>query len=256
MFGFPTVEHKTFKNNFLKTVIFQLTYDENQFFDEKKEEIISIFKEKYPISRQNVEKGFQISLKKDETPILQPIKDKEGIEFKSKDGQKVVSINKSVFSFTVDGSVYKDYKELKTEIDGINKFFALCNIDNFKRIAIRKINIFEFKDAENPNSVLEFVLKPELTNNTNYYPKSELIKHNMHSINYDEGSWRLNLKYGLFMNPMIKKKDGQVIVDIDLFNTEKIPLEKLYDVADKINCEIYNIFNWAISEQAIRLLNE
>ena len=37
MFGFPEVEHKSFKNNFLKTIIFQVKYDENILYEEKKE---------------------------------------------------------------------------------------------------------------------------------------------------------------------------------------------------------------------------
>ena len=116
--------------------------------------------------------------------------------------------------------------------------------------------MFEFKDTENPTEVLEFLIKQELINSINYFPKNEFIRYNLHDINYEEDDWRLNLKYGLIMNPLVKKRDGQIIVDIDLFNVGKIDSEKIFETTDKINKEIFNIFNWAISEEALGLLNE
>lgn len=256
MFGFPEVTHKTFDKNFLKTIIFQFIYNENQQCDDKKEKIIDIFKENYPIIKRNVAKGFEFSFKKDETPIIQPIKDKEGLELKSKDGQKIITVDKTTFTYTVNGDMYKDYKNLKDEIlENVQKFLEVCQITAIKRVAIRKINIFEFKKVDDPTDVQEFVITPELNSNLGYYPNRDKIKQNIQTLNYEAEDWRLNLKYGLITIPNSKENNGQIVIDIDLFNVGNNESKKLFEITDQINREIYNIFNWVLSKEAMELLN-
>lgn len=50
------------------------------------------------------------------------------------------------------------------------------------------------------------------------------------------------------------KELGQVIVDIDLLHNTMIECNKIYDIADGINSEIFNIFNWVVSEETINML--
>ena len=91
MFGFPPKTHQSFNKNFLKTVIFQVSFDENESFIDQKDSIINLFKSNFPRINKNITKGFQIQIKPNEqTPILQSFNDETGLEMKSEDGQKII----------------------------------------------------------------------------------------------------------------------------------------------------------------------
>lgn len=258
MFGFPNAIHKNFNKNFLKTIIFQVGFDEISNFNELKEEITSIFGSNFPRVNQNITTGFQISFqaKEQSTPILQQLNNEEGLEMKSADGQKVIFINKTTFSLTISGKGYSNFEALKDEIAGIDKFFSDCKIAKIKKVAIRKINIVEFKISSNPSVILEHIISADLLSNLSYFPKSELIKQNIHTINYVNDDYRLNLKYGLNVPPAPNKDLGQIIIDIDLINVEQIDTADVLAIADTMNQEIFNVFSWAVSENTLILLDE
>lgn len=256
MFGFPNALHKHFNKNFLKTVILQLTFDENLNFIKKKDEIISLFSSDFPRVNPNVTKGIQITFKpKEQTPILQSLNDEEGIEMKSIDGQKILSINKSSFSVTISGRSYKNFNSLKQEISKVNEFFNICDISTVKKTAIRKMNIIEFRIANNPIEILEQIISPDLLSNLSYFPKSELIKQNIQTVNYVNNEYRLNLKYGLNVPPPPNTELGQVIIDIDLINLSNTTIDNVFEMASSMNQEIFNVFNWSISDKTLNLLN-
>ena len=257
MFGFPETTHKYLKNNFLKTVIFQVTFDENKKCIEKKDDIISLFNSNFPRVNQNVAKGFQISFKQNEqTPILQSLKEEQGIEMKSDDGQKVIFINSTSFSVTISGRVYKNFNELKDQIEQIQEFFKICDITSVKKVAIRKMNIIEFKITNNPSETLEYIIASDLLSNLSYFPNSELIKQNIQTVNYLNDEHRLILKYGLNVPPPPNKDLGQIIIDIDLINLANTDIEKVFETADVMNQEIFNVFSWSINQNTLSLLNE
>lgn len=257
MFGFPSTTHKYFNKNFLKTVIFQISFDENIKCIENKDEIISLFSSNFPRVNQNVTKGFQISFKqKEQTPILQSLNEDQGIEMKSDDGQKIIFINKTSFSVTVSGRAYKNFNKLTEEVEKINEFFTICGITTVKKIAIRKMNIVEFKISDNPSSTLEYIISPDLLSNLSYFPKSELIKQNIQTVNYINDECRLNLKYGLNVPPPPNTELGQIIIDIDLINLANNEISKVFDAANLMNQEIFNVFSWSINDNTLTLLNE
>ncbi len=258
MFDFPHIEHQSYTRNFLKTIIFQISYDEKANLFDKKSEIINIFKEILPRFDDKVTNGIHISFSSDKTPILHNIEDsKTGIalEFKSLDGQRILTINKSSLSYTIGGKAYTNFENLKKELCLLDRFYKLCEIDTIHRVAIRKINIFEFKVSVNPSDILAHLISSDLLSNLNYFPKSSFIKQNIHTISYLDGGYRLNIKYGLNVPPPPNTEIGQVIVDIDLFSTETIDTRFTLIKADEINNEIFDIFNWAISDNTKKILN-
>ena len=255
MFGFPKVEHTTFEKNFLKTVIFQFTYDKNERINELKGEIKDIFAQAFPRHKDITTSGIQINLDKNETQIVNPINEKNGVELKSDDGNKVLNINDTTFSFTLNGKSYKNYNNLKSDLNQINDFFELCKIKTLNKVAIRKINIVDFTLDDKPVGILNFLFNDNLIGNLNYFPNSPKINHNIQSLNYRDQNNYLNVRYGLNI-PNPKASTGQVIIDIDSYKIEKSETSKLYEIADPINDEIFNIFNWLISEEMIEVLKK
>lgn len=256
IFGFSDIEYKQYNKNFLKTVVFQIAFDRIKNFSEKKSEIIDAFIKQFPRITTPSGAGIEISFKNSQTPIVQHIKNEDTIEFKSENGQKVLLVTNSSLSFTISGKEYKCYNNLKEDITKINEFFRFCEIKELNRLAIRKINIVDFKYEDNGSEILNSLINPNLIGNPTYYPSSEFIKQNMHSLNYKKGVYTFNIKYGLNIPQTPVQNIGQLIIDLDLFNTAKIQISEIFNIADGINKEIFNAFNWIANENLLTLLNE
>lgn len=254
MFGFPKTEYKSFEKNFLKTVIFQFAYEKKEEVNESKNQIKEIFKDSFPRQRDVVTSGIQINIDKNQTQIVNPIQESNGIELKSNDGQKVLNITDSSFTFTTNGKAYKNFSKLKNDLINVTEFFKLCDIKTLSRVAIRKINFIDFTLDDNPVGILDFLFNENLIGNLNHFPNTSKINHNIQSLNYYDNSNYLNIKYGLNI-PNMKGTIGQVIIDIDLYTSRTVRSNELFSIATDINNEIFNVFNWIVSDQTLKLLN-
>jgi len=191
MFDFPHVERKTFSRNFLRTIIFQVSYDEMTDLTEKKSAITTIFKDKFPRVDDKITNGIQIVISNDKTPITRNIQDSKtgmSLEFKSSDGQKVLSIERSQLTYTSSNKGYTNFESLVEDLSGITEFFSLCGIDNVKKVAIRKINSIDFKVGGNPTDTLAQLISPDLLTNLYYIPNSNYIKQNIQTDIYSSAS--------------------------------------------------------------------
>ena len=122
----------------------------------------------------------------------------------------------------------------------------------------KKINIVDFSLEGNDKisflDVVKMILNPKLVNGIDSFPKSSSISQNINTINYSEGEDRLNLIYGLLKPSELDFKNGQVVIDIDLFKESSLNSKNLVNYFTEINNEIFNVFNWCISENAKSIL--
>lgn len=255
MFGFPEVEHKKYKKNFLKTVVFQIQFDKCINLESKEAEIGKLFKENFPRLTTGKGKGIEIILN-NQNANLQQVNNGHNINIKSENGQRIIDINETDLNFTIGGSSYISFNNLITDVNNIISFLDLCEIDSIKRLAIRKINIVEFKNNENPSDILNFLINPNLINNIQEFPNRSLVNHSIHSINYKSGEKHLNIKYGLNIPPQLNSEIGQLIIDIDLFNKGKIESKDIVSESKLMNSEIFNIFSWLINDNTKQILDD
>lgn len=254
MFGFQSVERKEYKKNFLRKVFFQIEYNSCKSLKDNSDEIELLFKDSFPRFNLGKGKGFQISIDKEKTNF-QHIEEGDNIVLKSLDGQKEINIGESSLNFSVEGSVYSKYDSVLSELENIIKFLNICNIEKVNRFSIRKINIVEFKNNDNPNGILDFLLNKALINNNDAFPNMNNINHNIHSVNFVNESYFLNLKYGMNILPQLNGERGQLIIDIEIINKNEILLVDILNESSKINSEIFNVFDWVINENTKNLLN-
>lgn len=256
MFGFKEVIHKEYKNNFLRTVVFQLLFEKNDQLENKRSEIKELFKSSFPRFSTSKGKGFEISFNNENTNF-QPMEEGYIISLKSEDGQKSIEINETTLSFTITGKAYKCFDNLNEELKNIVDFLKLCSIQSISRLALRKINIVEFKnDNNNPTDILTFLLNLDLVSQLNSYPNRNHINHCLQVLNYKDGNNHLNIKYGLIIPEQLNTEIGQLIIDIDLFKQELIDVDTIISNSNTINSEIFNIFNWLINDNTKKILNE
>ena len=174
---------------------------------------------------------------------------------KSENGQRIIDINETGLSFTIGGSSYISFENLIGDINNIISFLELCEINSIKRLAIRKINIVEFKNNENPSDILSFLINPNLVGFIQDFPNRNLINHSIQSLNYRDEHNYLNIKYGLNIPPQLNSELGQLIIDIDLYKQEIINNKDIISESKLMNSEIFDIFNWLINENTKQLLN-
>lgn len=255
MFGFKEIEHKKYKNNFLKTVVFQVDFDKCINLKEHDSKIEKLFKINFPRFNSAQGKGFEISLN-NENPNFQQINDGHTINLKSENGQRVIKVTEKSLSFTIGGSSYSYFDNLIDDFNCIISFLELCKIDTVNRLAIRKINLVEFKNNENPSDILKFLLNPNIVSQIDDFPNRQLVNHSIQSINYKDENNFLNIKYGLNIPPQLNSEVGHLIIDIDLFKQEKIKIKDIIKNSKSINSEIFNIFSWLINDNTKKILNE
>ncbi len=254
MFGFQTVERKEYKKNFLRKVFFQIEYSSCKNLKNNSSEIELLFKDSFPRFNLGKGKGFQISIDKDKTNF-QHIEEGDNIILKSLDGQKEINISETSLNFSVEGNVYSTYDSVLKELLNIIEFLRVCNILQITKLSIRKINIVEFKNGENPNGILDLLLNKALINNNDAFPNMNLINHNIHSVNFVNNEYFLNLKYGMNILPQLNNERGQLIIDIELYSKKNISIEDVISESNTINSEIFNIFDWVINDNTKKLLN-
>lgn len=253
IFGFPEVPHVQFKTNFLKVVVFQVQFNKINNFKDRKTEIIESFKDIFP-RIGTPQSGIEISFSNTQTPIVQHVKNDETLELKSLNGQRTLNISHSSIALNVTGKEYQSYEHLKQDIQRVIGFLTTFEVKDVNRIAIRKINVLDFKYQDNNASqVLGSLVNVNLLGNLDYYPAKESMKQNIHTLVYSKNGYNFNVKYGINIPPLPGL--GQLILDFDLFCISKKPVNDIINISDDINQEIYNAFNWIATENLLTLLN-
>ena len=265
MFEFPIIDRsliKEYKGNFLRSVMLQIKYPKCTEIASDREYVASLFKSILPRINDVKTGSLRISFNQnDKNPVLQPIPDNSlGFEMKSNDGAKILVVLEDSLNFSISGSVYENFDQIQNEILLILNILEKNNVQLLSRIGIKKINIVDFSLEGNDKisflDVVKMILNPKLVNGIDSFPKSSSISQNINTINYSEGEDRLNLIYGLLKPSELDFKNGQVVIDIDLFNSSITPISELINTSDSINKEIFNVFNWSLSETFLNLLND
>lgn len=260
MFGFPSSCHSrtSFNRNFLKSVVFQIQFKSNDEIIDKKEEIIGLFCTTFPRIQDTISKGFEVKMNANQTPVIHPISDNNaGYQMRTQNGQSTITFSRDIINFISAGKDYKTFDDFFSGISEINEVFKISGINEVSRIAIRKINIIDFKIPETeescPMDVLGMVLSSDLLSNSDYFPNKHYIKNNIHTINFINDNNLLNLKYGLIC-PNVNSKNGQIVIDIDLIDKNINAVQDLKKISKTINEEIFNIFCWTLCNDAIKHL--
>lgn len=262
MFGFPKVDHsikESFSRNFLRTIIIQFKFDENNALCDNKSRILTEFAEKYPRMHDNVSKNYEIQLQH-ETPIVNTTKG-QGFSLKSNDGNKSIVFTNNSIDININGLGYNNFAEIQNfEIIKIQNLLISLNILIVKRIAIRKINIIGIKIPDNTSltQISKDLLNDRIAYSLDTYPMEEFVQQNVNSISYLNDKDGLNLKSGLTVQPNsvnVKASLGHVICDIDRYNSGDNSSESLSVEFRKLNEEIFDIFIWFLNSKSIKILN-
>ncbi|SFD46283.1 TIGR04255 family protein [Spirosoma endophyticum] len=262
MFGFPKSdrsEAKTFTQNFLRQVIWQVKFASNDLIATRKDGIVAIMKDLLPQLNTSLVRDFEIKEEAD-GPVFKPKTPlSPAYELKSEDGQKMLSVDNESITYIIQGPAYKNFENLNAEIDKISGIFSLCEISVFNRIAIRKINMinFAYKNGGQTPSIdfSSYMISANAGVDYLRFPNRQLIQQSIHSVSYVSDAGSMNLKYGLIV-PEINNNSGEYVIDIDIFKQSQVKVDELEASFLSINDEIFNVFNWVISDTAKLVLKQ
>lgn len=257
-----SIKREDLKSNFLKQMIIRIDYD--YLFEE---DIEMIVKKSYS---QLIESGYKMNSKTlAEYNINVNIEnltsdEKNGISMKNNNKEEfssfikdniVIDITKNFATLTVN---YKKFEQFEDIIEDFSKIIEEIKIVRkgleIKRIGIRKINFYIFKNIKNINDYFE----------TNIFSFNELeekneslmVKQTIESFKYK--NYKINelgnISRGILKNG--KKKDlkvYQIVLDIDVYddeNTEKdINLREMNDI-------VFDIYKSALNIKFLEKLKE
>lgn len=253
MFGFPTAEYTVFNRNFLRKVIVTIDYKKTSSFIDDEALIKSTFSEKFPRIVKAQGNGLQITFGKEE-PKFETLKENEVFVLKSQDGQTTLELNDKKLKLSFDGASYKSFNDIREVLSLVEGLFDGL-LEEVNKISLKKINIIEFENSTNPNGILYFLLNKSIVGNVDSFPNTELITHNLQSVNYKNENYLLNIRYGMNIPPIENLKIGQVVIDIEAAKHTSTKISEMSNEFDNLSSEIFNVFNSLINDNAKRILN-
>lgn len=264
MFGFKKIDRSNideFKKNYLRSVVVQVRFDNSFKLDDRIDTFKETFKDEFPRFKEQSKHSLNVTIGEDETPIIEPSKKvSNGFNLRSESGNKLLSCNTDAVTLNIAGVEYKNFEQLKDFLNKLQNLLESCGLDSLSRVSIRKINIIDFNIPENeevtPYQLMEFILNNNLVGKSEAIPSSSSIEQSIQSLTLQKKSYRLILRYGMIVHSP-KNKKGQVLIDIDCINNNSVAVRNIKSEFESINSEIFNIFNWCLSEEAYKqLLNE
>ena len=258
MFGFTKVDRETYNSTFLRKVIINVKFPFTNQLKEKSKDIIDLFKVDFPRAVLGKNKGFQISIEgKEGQPNFRTIDEDDNISLKTEDGQIELLINCDNIIFSIEGKIYKSYeKNIEVILQKTLKLFDLISINSIINCSIRKINLIEFGYDEQriPNGILSALLNNSIVYNEDAFNGMDYITQNIHNLEFKDGQYTLNLKYGMNTLPVPDKKIGQLIVDNVITSNSEIGSKEFLSEMKILNEELFNVFFWLFNDDAKSVL--
>ena len=248
------IKRKELKSNFLRQMIIRVDYD--YLFDE---DIENIVKKRY---KELIESGYKMNSKTlaeyNINVNINNLTEKENNSVSMKNNNKeeyssfkkeniVIDITRNFATITAE---YKKFESFEAIVSDFSKIIEeIRNVREgleIKRIGIRKINSYLFKDINRINDYFEPTLFSfnELEKNE----KSLMVKQTIESFKYKD--YKINelgnISKGIITNPNGEKFDAyQVVLDIDVYNDK--------DIKEKINLEEMNNVVFEVYKSALNI---
>lgn len=257
MFGFPQKSREKgfrYKRNLLRTATFQLRFPQTNTVIENVKAFEGQLLSHFPEKRSVIKGEAKIRFEPEKTPIIESGSgSQEGFEFRADDNKKVFRITENTLTYSIHGEVYTNSDDALTEMgELLLPVLGICGIEKIIWISTRKINILEPAALVNyPKSeLLSYAFDDILINNIMSLPQPVKVESGVNQIVLKTNGYKLNLRYGLLpIPPASKIENPQLILDIDLISEGEFSIKDAIPEWEKINSEIFNIFNWAISDQ-------
>ncbi len=253
MFGFPEAIHKIYKHNFLRKIEIKFLFPPIDLKDKEalvKEYISPLF----PDFQEEKKLNFIFDLQ-NSNEVIENKGSEEERYFIFKKDKSLLQITEDSFVLKINGSEYQSLKSIIPITEKIIKLASSLGIDTFQGVNFNKLNILELKEVEELSN-LSYYAHQEFINTEIRKPhQPQLVINDYRTLtmaNLNEKAL-LVLKYGVNSPTNEEGKLNHIFIEIDI-TTKDVRVTETLSVLEKVNKEMFNIFNWTVSEKLINLL--
>lgn len=270
MFGIPDIERRTFRNDFINNVIASGVYNNNRSCIEHRETLKQRYADTLPIQNDVPQQQYQIDfdIKTSQTSVRAGVDEHERqLILRSRNMQKELALNNNTLQYRESGNGYGTSVTFNEAIRPALNYLEEAGVKSMNKLHLRKVNVvgFELNSGNPANQVVAWQPATSLIHSrllaqyqamTNV---SSAIKQHISTMQLVEGDYLLTIKYGF--NVLEKKPDGsgvkgQIIIDLEIARLTTIAITSTLEELRFMHQELYNAFNWCISEDFIKLLNQ
>ena len=253
MFGFPEATYKTYKHNFLRKIEIKFLFSRIELKDKEsliKEYISPLFADFQLEKKLNFIFDLQNT-----NEVIENKGTEEEIYFIFKKDKSLLQLTEDSFVLKINGSEYQSLESIIPIIEKIIKLASSLGIDTFQGINFNKLNILELKEVKELSDLSYYAHQEYINTEIRKPNQSQLVINDYRTLtmaNLDEKAL-LILKYGVNSPTNEEGKLNHIFIEIDITSKEVRTTETL-STLKKVNKEMFNIFNWTISDKLINLL--
>ena len=255
MFGFPEANYKTYKHNFLRKIEIKFLFPHIELKDREsliKECISPLF----PDFQLEKKLNFIFDLQ-NTNEVIENKGTEEEIYFIFKKAKSLLQLTEDSFVLKINGSEYQSLESIIAITENIIKLAPLLGINTFERINFNKLNILELKEVEELSDLSYYAHQKYINTEIRKPNQSQLVINDYRTLtmtNSDEKAL-LILKYGINSPTNERGKLNHIFIEIDITSKDVHTTETLSTLKE-VNKEMFNIFNWTVSNELINLLED
>lgn len=268
MFGIPFKEEVVYNRNFLNNVIFDATFAVNRKCSANRDDIANEFAAELPIRTDGVSQEIQFSFNaktKSNSITTRQDEDNRTLILRAKDGQKQLDLTNISMKYQETGAKYKDQKDFDAKVGKGLKFLSQIDVKEFTKISLRKVNIVNFNTSSNGyvetigyNAVQDLISPKLLCSFESLVDSIPFMKQHMSTIQFEDADNQLIIRYGTIIDSKQengRSVKGKVIIDFQLSKMSRVSIQEVDQLLSDYHQELYNAFNWCITEHMLQILN-
>lgn len=262
MFGFPEVPRKVYKSNFLRHISITLNYKKiSDGISLDYESFAPILSDFFPDFNIGEKRDIGVSFNQQKGIIEREVEShfSNVLIFKNDKTNSSIKISDTDIEIDIEGRLYSSFTDIRRVLEGIfDKCCKTLSINEFLNISIKKLNVLEIdKEGRGKEGFEDFVYSAynNFMNNDLSIPTKRFVINDFRSINMHNENSLLNLKYGINSPENVPGDIKHIFIDARILQN-MVNVQDALNSIDKINQELFNIYNWTISEKLINLINE
>ena len=254
MFGFPEIAHQKFKQNFLRTVVFNFNYNTIPYdLKANSSKIHTLFKDILPAALEikNI-RNINLSIGNDKIETTtKHVENDVVLTLKNKTNNKILTITNQSINYNIAGSDYDSFIEIKKDLEKIKILLTkVFNVILLTSTNLRKINVVELNN--NISGQLTYDIFNDIVKQGNLTnPNIDFVLNNITVLTMkNKENSQLILKYGINSPSNTLGLLNHILIDIDIQLLNKNSKEIVKNI-ESANNESFNIFSWVISDKFV-----
>ena len=167
MFGIQNYNKEVFNHDFIRNTSFKAQYNFNKACSAQRDKFVALLKSDFPVVSDDISQ--EIEFKMVPSSCEQSISVNNNMEnhqvvMRSNDGQKEYILRNDLLQYSEIGKIYKTSNDFNDAILKSSHFFREIDVNEFKSIELRKINIIDFSSTnKNPDIQMSSYVTATLT---------------------------------------------------------------------------------------------